>query len=83
MKTTLTAALTCVITVTADACTVCDSGTGEAVRAGIFNSDFWSNLTMVMAPFLGTFAVLGLALGLPWGRASRKTQESNQPNSDI
>gem|GEM_PF-4431620 len=39
-------------------CTVCDSATGEAVRAGIFNDSFFITFLEVFAPF----PVLGLAL---------------------
>lgn len=38
------------------ACTVCDSGIGAEVRAGIFDSAFWPTLLEVAAPF----PVLGL-----------------------
>jgi hypothetical protein len=33
-------------------CPLCNSPTGEAVRAGIFNSSFASTFTQVIAPFL-------------------------------
>ncbi len=33
------------------ACTVCDSDTGQQVRAGIFNNDFVPTLAAVLAPF--------------------------------
>ena len=33
------------------ACTVCDSETGQQVRAGIFTNDFWSTLLAITAPF--------------------------------
>ena len=33
------------------ACPVCDSGTGKAVRAGVFGRDFGFNLLVSVAPF--------------------------------
>lgn len=39
-------------------CPVCDTETGAAVRAGIFNADFLPTLLEVLAPF----PVLGLIL---------------------
>ena len=37
--------------VSASACTVCDSETGQQVRAGVFGEGFWSTLAAVIAPF--------------------------------
>ena len=42
---------TALITSTAWACTVCDSETGQQVRAGILGDDFWTTLVGVIAPF--------------------------------
>ena len=36
---------------TALACPVCDSETGDAVRAGIFDGNFWSTLISLALPF--------------------------------
>jgi len=41
-------------------CTVCDTATGSAVRAGIFNGSFFITFIEVVSPF----PVLGLALYL-------------------
>jgi hypothetical protein len=35
----------------ARACPVCDTGTGEQVRAGIFNENFAGTLVAVLLPF--------------------------------
>ena len=35
----------------AQACTVCNSETGQQVRAGIFGDEFWTTLVGVVAPF--------------------------------
>jgi hypothetical protein len=48
---------------TALACPVCDSGTGEAVRAGIL-ADFGTHLLVTVAPFPVLVAVVAL---LHWG----------------
>lgn len=40
-------------------CPLCDSGTGHAVRAGVFGSDFATNLLFTMVPFL-LFAIIGV-----------------------
>ena len=47
----------------AHACTVCGSGTGERVRAGLFDGHFGWTLLMVALPFPVFAVVLGL---LPW-----------------
>ena len=39
------------------ACPVCDTGTGETVRAGVFGSDFGINLLVTLLPF-AVFAVI-------------------------
>jgi hypothetical protein len=78
MKTTIAMALIS-ISVAANACTVCESGTGVAVRQGI-SEEFWSNLGMVMAPFIGTFLILAVAhfvLPIVFG-PSTDTVETNQ-----
>lgn len=81
MKTFATALVLGVILSDAEACTICSSGMGAAVRAGIFNSDFWSNLLLVMAPFIGTFGILAIAFAVPWGRGRSHPTESNSPDS--
>ena len=42
------------------ACTVCDSETGQQVRAGIFGSEFVPTLAAVMSPFPVLLLVVGL-----------------------
>ncbi len=45
----------------ARACPVCDTGTGRAVRAGVFGADFGRNLLVTALPFpifLGITALL-------------------------
>ena len=47
----------------AHACTVCGSGTGERVRAGLFDGHFGRTLMVVALPF----PIFGVALRLlPW-----------------
>jgi hypothetical protein len=42
------------------ACTVCDSETGQQVRARIFGSEFVPTLAAVMSPFPVLLLVVGL-----------------------
>ena len=52
--------------ISASACTVCDSETGQQVRAGVFGEGFWSTLAAVIAPF--PVFIIAIALynfGLP------------------
>jgi hypothetical protein len=35
----------------AAACPLCDTETGQQVRAGIFNDEFWRTLFVVISPF--------------------------------
>lgn len=60
-------------------CPVCDSGTGKAVRAGIFGSDFGANLLVTLLPF-GVFAVLVAAIyhGVPWQRMTGEAKRTGQ-----
>ncbi|GAB4452538.1 MAG: hypothetical protein OHK0029_03650 [Armatimonadaceae bacterium] len=39
------------VAASASACPVCDTGTGDAVRAGVFNEDFGQNLWQTLLPF--------------------------------
>ena len=62
--------------VSASACTVCDSETGQQVRAGVFGEGFWSTLAAVIAPF--PVFIIAIALynfGLPTFRF-RSTDQS-------
>lgn len=49
-------------------CPICDSETGQEVRAGIFDEDFAANLVMVLLPFpvlLGIVAMIYFGVPLP------------------
>lgn len=50
-----------------DACPVCDTATGQRVRAGIWDGHFGHNLLLMALPF-AVFAVLValLRFGVPW-----------------
>jgi hypothetical protein len=53
-------------------CPVCNSGTGQAVRAGIFGSDFVFNLAVTIVPFLIFAAIIaGIYYGPPGQWRSR------------
>ena len=55
--------------VPAVACPVCDTGTGEQVRQGIFDERFGLNLALTLAPFPIFLAVAALLYyGFPAGR---------------
>ena len=62
----------------ASACPICNTATGQQVRAGIFGNDFWSTLLVVISPF----PVLLLALAayqydwLRFGKSDVKTAHS-------
>jgi len=54
----------------ARACPLCESETGERVRAGIFNADFGSNLAVTLLPFPLFLGITYLIhSGPPWPRA--------------
>jgi hypothetical protein len=54
----------------AAACTVCDSETGQQVRAGIFGDEFWTTLVGVVAPFPVLLIIIAFYhYGLPSFRA--------------
>lgn len=62
----------------AAACPLCDTGTGQQVRAGIFGEDFTSNLLATLAPFpfFALFAgVLHVGLPRPWKSARPNPKE--------
>jgi hypothetical protein len=44
------------------ACTVCDSETGQQVRAGIVGAEFWSAALGVILPFAVTLVAVGVIL---------------------
>jgi hypothetical protein len=51
----------------ARACPLCESETGERVRAGIFNAEFGYNLLVTLLPFSVLLAIVALIhFGLPW-----------------
>lgn len=67
------------------ACTVCDSDTGQQVRAGIFGDDFWTTLLAVASPF--PVLLSGIAAyhyGIPnfWSRSNTDHQPSLISNAE-
>jgi hypothetical protein len=59
------------------ACPICDTGTGEQVRAGIFDNAFAWNAFLTALPFIVMAPVLaGLHFGLP-GRRSRRDEDGH------
>ena len=70
--------------ISASACTVCDSETGQQVRAGIFGDEFWTTLVGVIAPFPVLLIVIAAYhYGIPnfWARSSRDAPSSD-PNHE-
>ena len=55
------------VATTVSACPVCDTGTGEQVRAGIFDAEFGRTLVAVLLPFPILLAVVAtIHFGLPF-----------------
>jgi hypothetical protein len=53
----------------ATACPYCETETGQQVRAGIFNDQFWSNVTLTLLPLfvlLGIVALIYFDLSWLW-----------------
>lgn len=69
---------------TARACTVCDSATGHAVRARIFDGHFVGMAAMLLAPF-PVFAAAGvwLYLCLPVGGPEVPAGNADLPVGDL
>ena len=70
------AAFFCLLPATVGACVVCDSETGEQVRAGLFNEDFWPTLLAIASPFpvlLVAIAAIHRCLQVP------HSQSANEP----
>jgi hypothetical protein len=70
---------------TSTACPVCDTGTGEQVRAGILDENFGSTLLTVLLPFpivLGVVAMIHFGLPRPGcaraARAGRRLHTRDQ-----
>lgn len=60
------------ISATAHACPVCDTFTGQRVRAGIWDEHFWHNFLLTVSPF-AVFAVIIVLLhrGVPFTRRAK------------
>lgn len=60
---------------TAWGCPVCNSGTGKAVRAGLFGQEFGFNLFVTVIPFVVcALIVAGIYYGPPGQRRARKEE---------
>lgn len=63
----------------ARACPLCDSATGERVRAGIFGADFGANLAFTILPFAVFLAVAALIhFGLPVPKRRARAPEAEE-----
>lgn len=77
----LVAAILLLVPAAAPACPLCDSATGQQVRAGIFDNDFWSTLLVVISPF----PVLLLALAayhFGWPRFGKQSNPDTDTNAN-
>lgn len=55
------------IALCANACPYCETETGKQVQQGIFNDQFWSNVTMTLLPLFILLAIVALIyFDLPW-----------------
>ena len=63
----------------ASACPVCNSATGNEVRAGIFGPGFGSNLLAVVLPFA---AVAVVAAAVHFGLPPRGRLHADRPDAD-
>jgi len=73
---------------TAAACPLCESETGERVRAGIFDGDFGYHVAVTLLPFPVFLGIVYLIhAGPPWGKAgsgeptTHGTDETNHAHS--
>lgn len=73
------ACLVALLSPPARACPVCDSGTGKAVRQGLFNAEFGKNLLMTALPFP---IFLGIAAYLYYGPPTRRGRSDARRGQD-
>lgn len=67
--------VTCFLSTSAFACPLCNTGTGQQVRAGLFDGHFGSNLLLVLLPFP---IFIGIALLLYFGPPTRPSVAAKQ-----
>lgn len=73
----------CLLVTPAAACPVCNSGTGQQVRQGIFDGRFGYHLLVVLLPFPIFLGVaLALYYGLPKRRPSVSRAAAHHPVAD-
>lgn len=63
----------------ARACPLCDTGTGQRVRAGIFRDDFAANAARTLLPFPLLAGLVALVHYGPWGRGGRVAGDRRTP----
>lgn len=57
------------------ACPFCQSETGQQVKAGIFNDQFWGNVLLTLLPFPILLAVIALIyFDVPWPRKQAQAE---------
>ena len=71
----VTLAVQAAVTISASACPVCDTGTGEQVRAGIFDGNFGSTLFAILLPFPILLGIV-LLIHFGWPLPERRTDQT-------
>lgn len=62
----------------ATACPYCETETGQQVRAGIFNDQFWSNVTVTLLPLFVLLGIVALIyFDLSWLRPKTHGEENS------
>lgn len=65
----------------AGSCPVCQSETGQRVRAGLFNDDFVSNLVQTLLPFPVLLGIIALIhFGVPWTTPDPRRRTPPEPS---
>ena len=68
----------------AAACPFCESETGQQVKAGIFNDQFWGNVLLTLIPFPILVAIVALIyfdVPWPWNQTTTRVNAAGQATS--
>ena len=68
----------------ATACPLCESETGAQVQAGIFNEQFWMNVTLTLLPLLVLLGIVGfIYFDLSWLWKRPEAQSKDDPDISL